>query len=112
MTLTLKENNVKNKVPNFIPVQSSSIHSLAWGSEVLYARFWRKTSAGKATTNDYYSYEQVPGEIWELLKSIQEANSKLLAAQGSDISLGRTFHYLIKCHPEKYPYKKYLLPVS
>jgi hypothetical protein len=88
-----------------IDVESSTIKQIGWSEMRLRVKFAKDSR---------YEYENVPEKLFLLLKRAYEMNCRVINAPGDTlpddtISLGSLFNYLVKIHPDKYPFRK-LLP--
>lgn len=55
-------------------------------------------------TDKVYEYQKVPQKLYQLFESIESANQQLKPETRT--SVGRLFHYLIRIHPNLYPFKE------
>ena len=86
----------KLNLPKMEEINSSTIESIGWGKPglldtkigLLYVCFINNSST--------YEYKNVHCDLFQLL----------VDASKTSLSMGRLFEYLIKKHPDKYPYKK------
>ena len=75
-------------------INSSQIKAIDWVDGTLFVEF---------RIGGIYRYEEVPERIYDLLIQANRTNQSIVGAEA--ISVGSLFHYLVKIHKDKYPYK-------
>lgn len=84
--------------PELKEVHSSTITKIGWEAETLFVVF-------NSNQKICYTYANVPKKLFQLLDDADYINQRIEPLT-REVSLGSLFHYLIKIHPDKYPFEK------
>jgi hypothetical protein len=77
---------------------STQIEKLEWSDDAGKGRLTVTFEGGQQ-----YRYGEVPKALYDLLVQANLMNEE---SETEEISVGSLFHYLVKIHPDKYPYEK------